>query len=157
MLVGLKGRLLAPNLVEELARAYVAEVNAANRERGARQTGLQAQSAKLERQIRNLLELIKDGLGSPAMVTELRDIERRREALQAEIAAAGVPEPVPVLHPNLPALYRRRVETVEQALADPETMVAAAEALRGLIDAILVIPGERRGEVSLSLLSVSVR
>ncbi|WP_270937843.1 recombinase family protein [Falsiroseomonas oryzae] len=151
VLVGLKERLLAPELVEEFARAYVSEVNAANRERGARQAGLQGQVAKLDRQIRNLLELIKDGHGGVAMATELREVERRRETLQAEIAAAGVPEPVPVLHPNLPALYRRKVEALEEALKDEMTALLAAEALRSLIDAILVHPGERRGEVSLSL------
>ena len=41
----------------------MAEVNAANRERGTRQAGLQAEVAKLDRQIRTLLELIKDGHG----------------------------------------------------------------------------------------------
>lgn len=152
VLVGLKERLLAPELVEEFVTTYVAEINAVNRERGARQAGLEAQATKLDRQIRNLLELIKDGHGSPAMANELREVERCREALQAEIVAAGLPEPVPVLHPNLPALYRRKVETLEEALADPETMLAATEALRSLVDAVLVHPGERRGEVSLSLL-----
>ncbi|WP_372623861.1 recombinase family protein [Falsiroseomonas sp.] len=151
VLVGLKERLLAPELVQEFVTAYVAEVNAANRDRGARQASLQAQAAKLERQIRNLLELIKDGHGSPAMAAELREVERRRDALAGETAAAGEPEPVPVLHPNLPDLYRRRVEALEEALAEPETAAVATEALRALIDAILVIPGERRGEVSLML------
>ena len=78
-------------------------------------------------------------------------MERRREALLAEAAAAGVPELVPVLHPNLPALYRRRVEALEEALKDEATALLAGEALRSLVDAILVHPGERRGEVSLSL------
>ena len=151
VLVGLKERLLAPELVEEFARTYVAEVNAANRERGARQAGLQAEVAKLDRQIRTLLELIKDGHGGVAMATELREVERRREALRGEVTAAGAPEPLPVLHPNLPALYRRRVEALEEALKDEATALLAGEALRSLIDAILVHPGERRGEVSLSL------
>lgn len=53
--------------------------------------------------------------------------------------------------PRLPELYRRRVETLELALRDPTTAAAAAEALRGLIDAIEVFPGERRGEVSVVL------
>jgi hypothetical protein len=52
VLVGLKERLLAPELIEEFARTYVTEVNAANRERGARQAGLEQQHAKLTRQIR---------------------------------------------------------------------------------------------------------
>ncbi|MBR0661935.1 recombinase family protein [Neoroseomonas oryzicola] len=151
VLVGLKERLLAPELVEEFVRTYVAEVNAANRERGARQAGLEQQRAKLTRQIRNLLELIKDGHGGAAMAAEVRDLERRQEELAQQIAAAGEPEPTPVLHPNLPALYRRRVEALEEALADAVTAMAATEALRALIDAILVFPGERRGEVTVSL------
>lgn len=151
VLVGLKERLLAPELVEEFVRTYVAEVNTANRERGARQAGLEQQRDKLTRQIRNLLELIKDGHGGAAMAAELRDLERRQEELAQQITTAGEPEPIPVLHPNLPTLYRRRVEALEAALADPETAMAATEALRALIDAILVFPGERRGEVTVSL------
>jgi site-specific DNA recombinase len=84
-------------------------------------------------------------------VGELREVERQQAALMAEIAAAGIPKVVPVLHPNLPELYRRKVEALEAALRDPATAAAAAEALRGLIDAILVFPGARRGEVTMEL------
>jgi site-specific DNA recombinase len=150
-LVGLKERLLAPALVEEFVRAYVAEVNAANRDLGARRAGLEQQQRKLARQIRNLLDLFKDGHGSPAMVGELREVERKHKELGAEITATGTPEPVPALHPNLPALYRRRVEALEDALRDAATAAAAAEALRSLIDAIVVYPGARRGEVAVEL------
>ena len=53
VLVGLKGRLVTPRLVGEFVRAYVAEINAANRECGARQATLTLQEqAKLGRQIR---------------------------------------------------------------------------------------------------------
>ena len=60
------------------------------------------------------------------------------------IAMAGTAEPILVLHPNLPELYRRRVEALEVALRDLATAVAAAEVLRGLIAAISVFPGARR-------------
>ena len=68
------------------------------------------------------------------MVRELREVQRQQAALIAETVRAGFAEPVPALHPNLPELYRRRVE-----------------ALRSLIDAILVLPGEHRGEVTVQL------
>jgi hypothetical protein len=55
------------------------------------------------------------------------------------------------LHPNLPELYRRKVETLEAALQDPAAAVAAMEALRGMIDAIEVLPGNRRGEITVQL------
>jgi hypothetical protein len=93
VMVGLKDRLLAPELVQEFVQAYVAEVNAANRERGSRRASFQGEAAKLDRQVRNLLELIKDGHGSAAMVAELVgreecDFSARRVARRA----AEVPE-----------------------------------------------------------------
>lgn len=48
------------------------------------------------------------------------------------------------------AVSPRRVERLEAALEDPETAMAATKALRGLINAILIFPEERRGEVSVS-------
>ena len=138
VLVGLKDRLLAPELVEEIVRSFVDEINAANRERGTRQARLSRDRAKVSRQIRALLELIKDGRGSVAMVQELRVLEQQQDALAADITAAGVPEPVPALHPNLPELYRRKVEVLEAALRD-------------LIESIVIFPGARRGEVSVEL------
>jgi site-specific DNA recombinase len=58
---------------------------------------------------------------------------------------------VPTLHPQLPAFYRRRVEALEESLRDPATAAAAAEALRSLIDSILIHPGAKRGELTVSL------
>jgi site-specific DNA recombinase len=151
VLDGLKHRLLAPKLVEAFVREFVAEVNAANRESGQQQVRLQQEQTKIGRQIRNLLELIKDGHGSAGMVRELRELEQRRETLEAGIVSAGVAELAPMLHPNLPELYRRKVEMLEKALQDPATASAAGEALRGLIDAIVVFPGAKRGEVMIEL------
>lgn len=151
VLTGLKERLLTAELVAEFVSTYVSEINAANKERGSRQAGLATEQAKLGRQIRNLLELIKDGHGSPAMVGELRELERRHDVLNAQIASNGKPELILTLHPNLPELYRRKVATLEKALAEPATAAAAAEALRSLIDEILIFPGERRGEMTIQL------
>jgi DNA invertase Pin-like site-specific DNA recombinase len=151
VLIGLKEGLLAPELVEAFVEGYVEEVNTANRERGARQASLRSQASKLDRQIRNLLELIKEGHGTAAMAAEMREIEARKATLEAEIVGTADPEPMPILHPNLPALYRRRVEALEEALTDPQTAGPATEALRVLINAIVVFPGERRGEVSVTL------
>jgi hypothetical protein len=55
------------------------------------------------------------------------------------------------LHPNLPELYRRRVEALEQALKIAEGAALAAEALRSLVDAILFYPEPGRGKYRLEL------
>jgi hypothetical protein len=85
-------------------------------------------------------------------------VEEQLVGLTAE--ADAVPA---IPHPRIAEAYRRQVEALEgllaegsmealeAALTDPSTAMAATEALRALIDAILVFPGERRGEVSVSL------
>ncbi len=151
VLTGLKHRLLTPELVEEFVRSFVAEVNAANRDRGVRQAALSREQGTNRRQIRNILELVKDGRGSTSLVEELRRLEDREKALERDLDQAAQPELLPTLHPNLPELYRRRVEELETALADPQVAASAREALRGLVDAVLVFPGERRGEVEIHL------
>jgi hypothetical protein len=84
-------------------------------------------------------------------VEELRALEHRQDQLREEIVAAGTPELLPALHPNLAQVYRQKVERLEEALRDPFVSAAAVEALRSLIDAIVVHPGDQRGEVRVEL------
>ena len=76
---------------------------------------------------------------------EGRDEGARQPAakeLKAKLAAAD--EPPPLLHPEMAELYRQKVTTLAQALEHPETRTEATEALRGLIDAIVLTPDAGR-------------
>jgi hypothetical protein len=76
---------------------------------------------------------------------------QRQDDLDRERATVGKPEVLPALHPNLAQVYRRKVEALEQELAEPLVAAAAAAALRSLIDAIIIHPGDHRGETSIEL------
>ena len=151
VLEGLKHRLLAPELVERFIETYVAEVNAANREQTSRRARLGAEQAKIVRQIKTILDTIKEIGGSRSLVDDLRKLEARQDEIAAEQQREAMPEPLPDLHPNLPAIYRRRVELLEEALVDPEALATAAEALRTLVDAITLHPEDGRGNYRLEL------
>ncbi len=151
VLDGLKHRLLAPELVETFVAEYIAEVNLANRAANARKSQLQSDLARTERQIRTMVQTIADTGGTRTLVEELRSLEQRQDELKGEIEAAGKPELLPALHPNLAQVYREKVERLEVALQDPSVSAAAVEALRSLVDAVVVHPGERRGEIRLEL------
>jgi site-specific DNA recombinase len=71
----------------------------------------------------------------------------RREELKAKLAAAD--EPPPLLHPGMADLYRQKVTALAQALKNPETRTEASDALRGLIDAIVLTPDQ--GELQIEL------
>jgi hypothetical protein len=82
----LKQRLLAPDLVAQFAKTYVQGVNAANQERGARRGKLQAEQVRLTRQIKALVDTIKDTGGSRSLVEDLHALERRQDEIAADLA-----------------------------------------------------------------------
>jgi hypothetical protein len=58
--------------------------------------------------------------------------------LQAKFDSAD--EPPPLLHLGMAKLYRQKVSDIAQALEHPDTRTEAAEAIRGLIDEIVLTP-----------------
>ena len=57
------------------------------------------------------------------------------------------------IHPNLAELYRQKVAALEEALNRPEDRDEAHAALRGMVDQVIINPGEKRGEVRAELCS----
>jgi hypothetical protein len=58
-------------------------------------------------------------------------------------------EPPPLLHPGMAELYRQKVGDLAQALEHTDTRTEAAEAIRGLLDVIVLVAAE--GEVRIEL------
>jgi hypothetical protein len=52
------------------------------------------------------------------------------------------PPPAPRLHPNLAGLYRRKVERLHEALANPAVHGEALTVLRSLIESVVMHPRE---------------
>ena len=65
---------------------------------------------------------------------------RSATALQARLESAD--EPPPLLHPGMAELYRQKVSDLAKAVEGPDTRTEAAEAIRGLIDAIVLTPAD---------------
>jgi site-specific DNA recombinase len=76
------------------------------------------------------MEAIADGFRAPGLQSKLDELERRKAVLETEIA--GAPAAAPRLHPSLAEVYRHKVATLQDALADPVTLTEALEILRGL-------------------------
>ena len=61
------------------------------------------------------------------------------------------PPPLPRLHPNIAEIYRAKIQRLEGALAHPGDAREAAEAMRALIERIVLTPGTKRGEIQAEL------
>jgi site-specific DNA recombinase len=93
----------------------------------------------IERKIAAMIRAIEDGLYEPSMKVRMAQLEAEKAQVLAELATMSAPAPV-ALHPNLPVLYRRKVEELERLLADPELGAEAMAAIRGLIARIVLRP-----------------
>ena len=147
VLSGLKTHLMTPELAKEFAAEYHRELNRLNAARDEDYVRRKEELDRVERQIRAIIDAIKDGLRTPGMKEELFALEGRKQKLVAEVKHAQPPSPR--LHPKLADLYRQRVEHLHEELNRPELRAEAAEALRALIDEVRLIP--ERGELAIEI------
>ena len=74
----------------------------------------------------------------------------RREA-NSRHSSTAADEPPPLLHPEMARIYRTKVTELARALQQPESRVEATEALRGLVDAIVLTPAASGEELGIEL------
>ncbi len=138
ILVGLKSNLMHPDLVKEFIAEYHRELNRLARHRDDGREQLVKEHARVEREIREIIEAIKSGIRGTSMADELQALETRKAELQRQLA---IDPPAPVrLHPNLAEVYRQRVENLREALNGDNAREEATAILRDLIDEVRLVP-----------------
>ena len=140
VLKALQEKLLRQELFEEFCDEFTREMNRLRMEHRASLSASERELERVQKDIRRLIEEIKNGLTGPDLKAEWNVLQERKTVLQAKLESAN--EPLPLLHPGLAELYRQKVSDLAQALERPETRTEAAEAIRGLIDAIVLTPAE---------------
>lgn len=149
VLAGLKERLMTPDALAEAMRSFVEETNRLNHQRRATRGADIQRLDKTRKAIAGLVQAVEDGGYSRPLMERLRTLEADAEEIERKLAEA--PRDIPDIHPKVPELYRRKVHALAEALERPEDRDAAAKALRGLIDRIVLSPGDRRGAVEAQL------
>ena len=110
---------------------------------------LNIRCSKVEKQIAQIVEAIADGMYHPSMKEKMTALESRKAELAALLADA--PEDKPDLLPTASTIYAKKVAKLAQALNRPAERQEAAEALRMLIEKIVLTPGPKRGEIDATL------
>ena len=149
VLTGLKSRLMAPEAAADAVRAWAEEINRRNRERSASGGVDRKELVDVEKKMATMISVIEDGGYVKGMVDRLRELEARQEELKQRLAT--LPPEIPDIHPNIDGIYRRKVARLARALDNPEERDAAASAIRGLIERIVLTPGEKRGDLEIML------
>ncbi|MER2508255.1 MAG: recombinase family protein [Amaricoccus sp.] len=145
VLAGLKDRMMSPEVAAEAMRAYAEETNRLNRARRTNSDAWKAELAKVEKQIAQIIDAIADGMYHPSMKEKMTGLESRKAELTERLSDA--PRDLPDLLPTASAIYAQKVAALTEALNQPEERAHASEALRMLIEKIVLTPGPERGEI----------
>ncbi len=140
VLAALKEKLLRQDLFEEFCEEFTREMNRLRMEHRAGHIAAERELERIQHDVRRMIQAIKDGFGDADLKVEWNATQERKAALQGQLAREG--DPLPLLHPGMADLYREKVTRLAEALENPETRSEAAEAIRGLIDAIVLTPAK---------------
>jgi site-specific DNA recombinase len=146
VLVALREKLMRRDLFEDFCREYVRELNRLRMEHRAGLSSARTELTTVDREIRKLVQAIKDGVSALSIKDELLKLEARKAELQTRVEAPEMPE---LLHPRMSDVYREKVGSLCLALESEESRTVAADAIRGLVEAIVLQPDGDRLNITL--------
>jgi site-specific DNA recombinase len=147
VLTALQEKLLNRELFAEFCDEFTREMNRLRMEHRASLSAAEREIERIEVRRKKLIEIVMDGVPPAERKSEMIANAARREELKAKLAAADASPPL--LHSGMADLYRQKVTNLAQALEHPETRTEASEALRGLIDAIVLTPDQGQLKIEL--------
>ena len=139
VLVGLKERLMAPELVSEFIAEFQRESQKERLASLSSRAETERRLTKVFKQIDDLVTAITDGMYHPSMKAKMDVLEAERESLVATLEALTVPDPA-AIHPGLADVYAKKVAKLAEALNLEDTRSEAIDILRGLIERIILRP-----------------
>ncbi len=146
--------LLHPEVVETVVREYRELQAATSSAAQARRAALERDLAEARRRADRLLDQVADGvLTGRAVQGKLKELEARQAAAQDELDRLEAGADVVALHPHAATRYRALVADLQAKLAgdDIAQREAARTALRQVIRAVHMFPGEARGQWRLEI------
>ena len=150
VLVGLKEKLLAPELVENFVASFQEQLRMERVQRAKAKNRLDRDLAEVERKVAGIMSAIEDGLYEPGMKPRLAAIKEEKNRLLAQ--AADIPDlEVNVLtHPRLAEVYRRKVAILESLLEGTDHR-PAVELIRSMIEGVILTPNADRTALDATL------
>jgi site-specific DNA recombinase len=140
ILNGLKQHLMDPELFKEFCAEFIREVNRLRQGQAAQRSALEVELTRVARRVRKIVDAIADGVSARSLKDELLGLEAREDEIKIKLAAT--PEPKVYLAPNMAEIYRERVDGLHKALTAGCERDQAHEAIRGLIDKVVLTPAE---------------
>ncbi|MGH1447025.1 MAG: recombinase family protein, partial [Cognatishimia sp.] len=150
VLGALQDNLMDQDLLEVFCREYAKERNRLNAQAEQGRSALEKELATTDRDHGKLVDAIIAGIPADQVKDKMQALTERREALAAQLAQTPAPDPIRV-HPKMAATYQTRIRSLISGLNKAGEMQEAQEALRGLVDQIVLQPSPETGKLDIVL------
>ena len=149
VLAGIKARLMDPDLLAEFIREFHSELKRIKESSKESKSLSKRTRDEIAQKIARIVSAVAEGTDTPALRQALLALEGEKAELENAFTSPYPPTPAePPTPPVLAAMFRRKVERLEQELsADSGITSAAVPILRDLIDAIILHPRKRKGKM----------
>ena len=144
VLHALSEHLMDPELVRVFCEEFTAEMNRLRAEAGTQRASKAAELERVKRDHGKLVDAIVAGVPAVQVKDRMIALDTRRQELEAELSASPAPEPVR-FHPGMAEVYRQKVYALVEGLTDPERNLEVSQAIRALVDRIVLTPELRPG------------
>ena len=154
ILTNLSDHLMDPALVKAFAEEYIAERNRLAATRTDDRAVKQKELSKMIKDQDLLVNALLAGTPADRIKDRMAQLEARQKQLEAELAVAPARDAFLRIHPKMADTYHVRIKALINQLSEPDSDVEAREAIRGLIEKIVVTPvptGGKRMEPQLDL------
>jgi hypothetical protein len=138
VLQAMQERFFEPGAFAAFCEGFEAQITARRREHLAQLAGARRELASVEREIKKIIQAIKDGVPGASVKDEMRALEDRKTALTPALAEPSLP----ALHPDMAAAFQRKATTLAAGLEHDEQRDAARQVLRGFLERIVIPPGD---------------
>lgn len=139
VLDALQHHLMDEEAVRIFCEEYAAERNRLAEQANAGRAGLENALRQVTTDHRKLVDAIIAGIPADQVKDRMIELDQRRKDLERRLEITPASDPLRY-HPSMARSYRERVGFLVRGLTDPEGMNEAKEALRGLIEKIVLVP-----------------
>ena len=150
VLNALQDNLMDQDLLEVFCKEYAKERNRLDAEAEQGRSALEKELATANRDHSKLVDAIIAGIPADQVKDKMQTLTERREALEAQLAHTPAPDPIRI-HPKMATTYQTRVRSLISGLHKTGEMQEAQEALRDLVDKIVLQPSPETGKLDIVL------
>jgi site-specific DNA recombinase len=148
VLGGLKGKLLEPEYLQAFMDEYLVALQKMESAKAKNQDAARKELIAIEKKLSAILNALEQGIVTETTKDRLVELEGHKKRLHE-----GLKVTIPLFQPDIKmiTLYQKKVRELEIALYDSDTKYAAIDALKPLINKVILKPTNLKNEMKAEL------